>query len=107
MARCCQSLGECARDYFHLIVLISAFFNAYACLCRILDVCTVICGGSPCLRMRQGGRLTVLTMKGGRRKSRCGGLGVPLGWPGGHGGGEETPSESKFLGDEEDEQEEG
>jgi hypothetical protein len=45
MARCCQSLGECARDYFHLIVLISAFFNAYACLCRILDVCTVICGG--------------------------------------------------------------
>jgi hypothetical protein len=49
----------------------------------------------------------VLTMKGGRCKSRCGGLGVPPGWPGGHVGGEETPSESKFLGDEEDEQEEG
>jgi hypothetical protein len=41
------------------------FLMLNAFMCRVLGVCTVTRRGSPCPRMRRGGRLTVPTMKGG------------------------------------------
>jgi hypothetical protein len=68
------------------------FFNAYAFLCRVLGMCTMLHGGAPCLRMWQSGRPTVAIRKGSRHGGRGGGFGVLPGRWQGRGGRKLPPS---------------